>query len=266
VTQDAELARTSQRLVDVINLEKGRLETIGLPDLLTDEWLPGLDAAVSWFEGGVLRRPVGAIVPAEPGDMLITFDRWACDTRHPADLRWVLKTLEEAYGQPVDIEYAFDGAWFTVAKHKLKQMTRYQAAAEGERVNPLKLGRGPFPLPLGQKAEEVIRHFHVTTRPPRASDPNHTDYLYLRTRDRYVDQMAFRSVQMWVDRKTNLPAKIRSRDKSRKRITVTFSDLATGVKLSDEVFHIPRPSSRAGWSYEVKRLETKKPARPSGGR
>ncbi len=34
------------------------------------------------------------------------------ETPYPGFLRWVLSTLEKAYGQPVDIEYAFDGERF----------------------------------------------------------------------------------------------------------------------------------------------------------
>lgn len=110
--RDIDVVRNSQHLVDVVNLEKNRFETIEFSDLIDEEWMPGLEEVVSVFENGLLRRPVGTFFNADPKDLVVTFDRWVSDTSHPKELRWILQTLERAYGQPVDIEYAFDGEHF----------------------------------------------------------------------------------------------------------------------------------------------------------
>ena len=96
----------------MVNLEKTRFETREFAELLGEEWMPGLEEVVSVFENGLLRRPVGTFFTADPKDLIVTFDRWVSDTQHPTELRWILQTLEKAYGQPVDIEYAFDGEHF----------------------------------------------------------------------------------------------------------------------------------------------------------
>jgi hypothetical protein len=42
----------------------------------------------------------------------------------------------------------------------------------GEKVNLLKLGEGPFPLPIGQKRDDVKRQFDVTlAKPEKGVDP-----------------------------------------------------------------------------------------------
>jgi hypothetical protein len=57
-------------------------------------------------------------------------------------------------------DYAFDGTWATEAKHSVKQLTRWQVAEEGQRVQALRIGKGAFPpLPFGQKAQEVLEYF-----------------------------------------------------------------------------------------------------------
>ncbi len=150
------------------------------------------------------------------------------------------------------VDYAFDGQWLSVAKHKIKQIIRFQVVPKGRRAKPMELGKGPFPLPFGQKVAGVVRHFEIATRPPVASDPKNTDYLKLLTRRRFRKEISFRRMEMWIDRKTHLPARIRSLDNNRKLITVTFSKTRTDEKLESSVFEIPRP---IGWTERIEKLK-----------
>jgi hypothetical protein len=105
-----DVLRYSQREVDVLNLRDNRFESLPLADLLGEEAdFPGLDQVVSIVEDGTIRRPVGTRIFADPSDLVMTFDRFAHDSPYPAFLRWILQSLEEAYGCPVDIEFAHDG-------------------------------------------------------------------------------------------------------------------------------------------------------------
>lgn len=157
------------------------------------------------------------------------------------------------------VEYGFDGMWLTVAKHRLEQMTRYQVAAKGEKVQPLRLGKGPFPLPFGQKTADIVKYFKATTRAARKTDPKNTDCVKLTTRKQYKQEMSFLSLEMWIDRKTHLPVRIRSRDKNKKVTTVIFNRTKTDVELGDTVFHMKRP---AGWEYKVERFKVTKSVGP----
>lgn len=180
------------------------------------------------------------------------------DKNHPARFYIRFDTLRQGAGRKLadKVEYAFDGQWLTEAKHRVKQMTRYQVAAKGERADPLKLGRGPFPIPFGQRAEDVIKHFKVTTRETKKTDPKNTDYLKLIRRKAYSDKINFTHMEMWIDRKTNLPVKVVSRDKNKDVTTVTFTNVKTNRKFDDKTFHLPR---KLGWEYRVKRLTDKTP-------
>ena len=107
---DADVIRASQQRVDVVNLRKNIFETVDVADVLAQQArIPGLGQTCSTLHHDVLRPMVGDGLMDEPDSMFVTFDEFARANRYPKMLRWCLQRLEEAYGCPVDIEYAFDG-------------------------------------------------------------------------------------------------------------------------------------------------------------
>lgn len=178
----------------------------------------------------------------------------------PARFRIAFETLKQDDEKRIRAreDYAFDGTWLTVAKHKIKQMTRYQVVPKGQRIEPMKLGKGPFPMPFGQKTEDVLKHFVATTRAPTKRDPKDTDYLKLTTRRQFRKVIESSVVELWVHRKTGLPVRIVTTDRNKKRLAADFSKLRTDAKLDAKLFHLPKPF---GWQLHVQPLE--KPARPA---
>jgi hypothetical protein len=168
------------------------------------------------------------------------------DAETPAKFRVTFETLQLGNGKKTreQVDYLFDGQWFTVDKHKIKNRMLYQLAAKGQRIEPLRIGKGPFPLPFGQKADEVVKHFDVKTRSPRPNDPNDTTYLRLTTRAEFAKEMSVERLELWIDRATNLPVKIRTRDKNKNDTTVTFERIQTNQDVPATVFRLP---ARIGW-------------------
>ncbi len=175
----------------------------------------------------------------------------------PAKWRIHFRTLRQGDGPKIkNVEdYVFDGQWLTIRKERPKQMWRIQVVPPGEKIEALELGKGPFPVPFGQKAETVLRHFRVSTRPARKSDPEDCDYLKLITRPEHQRELNVVWLEMWVQRKTGLPVKIVAEDASGNRKTVEFKDVVTPKSLPRKTFDLPRPP--AGWEY---RVEPYKPA------
>jgi len=100
----------SQRSIDVINLKKNRLESITLKQLMKyAEDFPRLDRCISIRKERSLTPPTGTYVNADPADLFITFDKLMSMGTFPEQLRLILKRLEDAYGVPVDVEFAHDG-------------------------------------------------------------------------------------------------------------------------------------------------------------
>lgn len=175
-------------------------------------------------------------------------------TKSPAKFRIRFETLKQGRGKVLKdkIDYAFDGLWLTIAKHRIKSITRYQVAAKGEKVEPTKLGQGPLPLPFGQKTDEMLRHFTITTRPLRKGEPKDTEYLNLAVRRQFRKSMNFQTLQMWIDKRTHLPAKIISTDKNDNTTTVAFKNVKTDPKLPADTFVLARPP---GWTLTDKHLQ-----------
>ena len=173
----------------------------------------------------------------------------------PAKFRIHFKTIRQGDGATVkNVEdYVFDGQWFTRRRQSVKMHHTWQVAAPGEQVEAMELGKGPFPVPFGQKAETVLKHFRVTTRPPIKTDPKDTDYLKLVALPQQKRRLDVEWMEIWVDRQRSLPTKIVAEDASRNRKTITFKNIQTPKSFPEKTFKLPRPP--LDWDYEVKRWE-----------
>lgn len=105
-----EIIRHAQRTLDVINLEKNRMEAITLEQLWPHaSELPGVDKVLSIHNDGMLAAAAGTFIDADPSDLFVTFDKLMGEGIFPAQMRDILMRLESAYGVPIDIEFAHDG-------------------------------------------------------------------------------------------------------------------------------------------------------------
>ena len=166
------------------------------------------------------------------------------DANTPSKFRVSFETLQLRGGPKTaeKVDYVFDGLWLTVVKHKIKNITMYQLAAKGQKVEALKIGKGPFPVPFGQSANDMVKYFETSTREPVESDPKGTIYLRLITRKKYADEMPTTRMEMWIDAKTHLPVKLKSYDKNKNLTTATFKDIQTNQAVKEDVFRVPRPA------------------------
>ena len=135
-----DVVRVAQKHADVIDLEAERFATLPVGEILAaGAAFPGVSQVFSRFEHGHLRELMGDGLVGEAGDLVVTFDRFAASGRWPAFLRWALRTLERAYGCPVDIEFACDGETFHLlqcrpqVKRRERAPVHLPAAIENER-------------------------------------------------------------------------------------------------------------------------------------
>lgn len=57
--------------------------------------------------------------------------------------------------------YIFADGWLVEIDHENKHFIKRQIVKPGGKYDPLKLGEGPFPLPIGQPKHEVLARFDV---------------------------------------------------------------------------------------------------------
>ncbi len=105
----SDIRKYSQKLIDVINLKKNRMETLPLEKLLGKASFPNLDHIISIDQNSNLQTPVGKILNPAKEKFVVTFDKFLKQTPYLTILKNSLNTLKKAYGYPVDIEFAFDG-------------------------------------------------------------------------------------------------------------------------------------------------------------
>ncbi len=58
--------------------------------------------------------------------------------------------------------FVFDGEWLIEVTPKNKQIIKRQVTRPGSNFDPLKIGEGPLPLPIGQKKADMLSRFDVT--------------------------------------------------------------------------------------------------------
>ncbi len=150
------------------------------------------------------------------------------------------------------VEYAFDGRWLTIAKHNLKQMTRYEAVREGDKVEMFKLGQGPFPLPFGQRAAVLKEYFEIAKIDRAESDPENTVHLRFVRKPGREEDINFTKLDLWVDVVTFLPVTVISVDDGENVTTAIFENIDTTYVPADSDFLLPR---KAGWEVITERLD-----------
>lgn len=58
--------------------------------------------------------------------------------------------------------YIFDGQWLLEKHPKEKRYTKRAVVPPGQNFDPLKIGEGPLPIPIGQKREEILARYEAT--------------------------------------------------------------------------------------------------------
>jgi len=162
-----------------------------------------------------------------------------------------------------DRDYVFltnaKGQWFITRNARTKQFSEYHVAPPGASVDPLKLGKGPFPVPFGQDKADVLKLFEASTRKRTSKDPKGTSYLKLIPRPKAKADLKVRKIEIWVNADDGLPVKIRTEDADGQVIkTATFRKLDKDPKLTDKTFRLPPPPD--DWEYQVVPLPKKRPA------
>jgi len=109
-----EIVRYSPRMIDVINLEKGRFETIEVDKLLKEcgHDYPEIKQLVSVISEDQAKIPTGLGPDFENDKLVFTFDGLFSNSPFLSLLRTVLDELQEQLNHPIDIEFACDGEDF----------------------------------------------------------------------------------------------------------------------------------------------------------
>lgn len=176
-------------------------------------------------------------------------------------------TLQEgSRRQAINQQFIFDGAWLVEIDADRRQFFKRQIVAEGETFDPLKLGEGPFPLPLGQPKADVLARFEVQLLGPPEELPlrglENVEGVRLVPKPGSKEADEFQHVDVYYDRDLRLPVGIetvsaRQLDPadptSRERRSVRLSKLQRNPQLTPEQLQALTTDVKPpeGWVVEV---------------
>jgi hypothetical protein len=123
--------------------------------------------------------------------------------------------------------YLFDGTSFYQAVERLEQITRQLIAGSGQEIDLFDIEKAPFPMPFGQKKENILRNFDVRLAEPTGSDPPDTDHLVCNPKPTSRLARRYDQLDLYVHRTLNLPKRIIVTKNNGKEInTAEFPDLS----------------------------------------
>ncbi len=147
--------------------------------------------------------------------------------------------------------FCFDGHWLREIRQQTKTVIDREIVAPNEKINPFKLGEGPFPLPFGQKRQEILENFQVKLVPSAKQDSENTQHLILIPKPKSKFNKKYKKIEFRIDNKLNLPVKIVALDRHSNQITVYFSNIKINTKLKDNQLWVPIPE---GYAYQKESL------------
>lgn len=142
-------------------------------------------------------------------------------------------------------QYTLADGWLVERDYDKKTEIRRQVVRPGEKIDLLKLGEGPFPLPVGQKKEDVYKQFDVTLAAPDKTDPSGTAHLKLTPKPSTDLARRFTQIDVWVDRQLGMPLRIVTLDNAgQQSVTTDLTGIRLNGGLKDDDFALEKV---AGW-------------------
>ncbi len=152
------------------------------------------------------------------------------------------KTVQEGVVRNEKHWYTFDGRWLLEASERSRSIIRRDIAPSGTEVDLFSIDKAPFPIPFGQRKDDILRHFEVKRG---AGDPGVPEVDHLICTPKADSHLAkvYSRLEFYVSRAIDLPTRIvmTSRDKTRVT-TANFPDLSAGsinIGLDDRRFRLP---------------------------
>lgn len=149
---------------------------------------------------------------------------------------------------PEKVEYLLKDGWLTDRTYNSKIEINRQILRPGETIDLLKLGEGPFPLPIGQDPAEVKRQFEIDKLDPGEDAPDNTIHLRLTPRPGSEMARRFSTLAFWVDMESHMPIRIVTMDQNMATVQTTeLNNLQVNQGIDDKHF-VLEDISRQDWT------------------
>jgi outer membrane lipoprotein-sorting protein len=149
--------------------------------------------------------------------------------------------------QKQKLDYVLDKGWLTDRDYQKKLEVKRQVLKPDQKMNLLKLGEGPFPLPIGQDKADVKKQFSVTKAESAKDDPKDTVHVTLIPKAGSQLEKRFKQIDVFVDLKNNMPARIDTVEKAGTTRSTELTNVKLNAGIADDAFILP-DIDKAGWN------------------
>ena len=159
--------------------------------------------------------------------------------------------------------FIFREGWFVEIDHEAKKFVKRQVVRPDQEFDPLKLGEGPIPIPIGQPKDEVLGRFDVTLIDLPDDGPlaklrgaGVFDGLRLVPKPGTRQAEDYRHIDLFYDRETHLPAGVNVIEFNGNRKTACLTDLVRNPPARpewDALLDIRPP--KGDWAIDIRPLK-----------
>jgi len=159
----------------------------------------------------------------------------------------------------------FDGRWVVERREDIKQFVKREIAREGDDFDPLRLGEGPFPIPIGQKKSDILRTYSASM--PECTeglDPDEEADLIALLADAHqlhlvphdLENADLTDVRLWYREQGSrlVPRMARTVNRRGDIAYVLLINARVNVEIPAEALEIEPPDAEDGWDVQVFRL------------
>jgi len=170
--------------------------------------------------------------------------------------------------------FIFDGTWLVERDEGGKQFFKRRIVTETSNADPLRIGEGPFPLPIGQRRADIVGAFEVSLADPLENVPTGERFDKLREMLTKAYQLKlspkpgtrqardYREVRLWYRQGDYLPVFAQSVNTDESRHEIFLINVEKNPKLPATAFVTDAPDPAVdvgGWTVEI----SEPPARPA---
>lgn len=176
--------------------------------------------------------------------------------------------------RPDEQAWIFDGRWLIEKRFDEKQYVAREIAPPGSKIDPLRLGEGPLPIPIGQRKDDILQYYLVQLLPTLdgfdPEDPAQANYmanldgathLALTPTTIRVDIEQFSSISIWYRRNADgilLPILARTFDRAGDETFVQLTNIHINQPIPEDVIDNSPPPRDSGWTVQIERYRADK--------
>lgn len=159
--------------------------------------------------------------------------------------------------------WVFDGRWLVEKYPDKKQFIAREIAGPGDDFDPLSIKEGIMPIPIGQRAADVLERFEVElVDHPEGLDGEPAAMvafvaqcyeLRLVPKESFAESAKFKEIRLWYEKQTLMPRMTRAVDRKGDVSFVQLLNVKRNERLPRGVMVITPPPADAGWDVQIER-------------